>query len=180
MLLSVVTLSVPVSSDDLSCDAKCDVADDKGVLDVVKDMDLIMTVEMLEHMQSYEKVMAKLHGFLKPGGKLFVEAATHKDYSMGNTPSDDLLLYCTKDFGVVDHWLLNGSHYAKSATAWLNNLDVSWKKGSLKPILAFSYGNGKEKEWYTHWRKHFLATSEQWCLAGGEEFVTSHYLLQRG
>jgi cyclopropane-fatty-acyl-phospholipid synthase len=136
---------------------------------MVQDMDLVMTTELMQHMKNYEKIMNQIVRFLKPDtGKLFVQADTHKNMSLGNTPSDDLILYC-----------LNGMHYAKSASAWLRNMDASWKKGSLKPILAFAYGNGKETEWYLYWRLHFLRTIEQWSLNHGEEYVTSHYLLQR-
>ena len=149
-------------------------------LSTVQETDLVFTTELMQHMKNYEKIMYQITRFLKPEtGKLFVQADTHKNMSLGNTPSDDLILYCCKGFVVIDHWCLNGLHYAKSASAWLKNMDASWKKGSLKPILAFAYGNGKELEWYTYWRLHFLRTIEQWSLNKGEEYVTSHYLLQR-
>jgi cyclopropane-fatty-acyl-phospholipid synthase len=144
-------------------------------------MDLVMTTELMQHMKNYEQIMKQIHGFLKPGtGKLFVQADTHKNISLGNTPSDDLILYCCKGFLMLDHWCLNGTHYAKTAQAWLKMLDQSWKKGSLKPILAFAYGNGKEQQWYNYWHFQFLRIAEQWSLNRGEEYITSHYLLQRG
>ena len=63
---------------------QCNVADDKGALDVVKDNDLVMTVEMFEHMKNYQQLLSKVKGFLKPGGQLFVHIFTHKDYVSGS------------------------------------------------------------------------------------------------
>ena len=65
---------------------QCNVADDKGALDVVKDNDLVMTVEMFEHMKNYQQLLSKVKGFLKPGGQLFVHIFTHKDYVSGSYP----------------------------------------------------------------------------------------------
>ena len=54
----------------------CNVADDKGALDVVKGNDRVMTVEMFEHMKNYSQLLDKVQGFLKPGGKLFIHIFT--------------------------------------------------------------------------------------------------------
>ena len=34
-----------------------------------------------EHMKNYDHLLKKVHGFLKPGGKLFVHIFTHKDFT---------------------------------------------------------------------------------------------------
>ena len=36
---------------------------------------------MFEHMKNYNDLLEKVHGFLKPKGKLFVHIFTHKDYA---------------------------------------------------------------------------------------------------
>jgi len=94
-------------------------------------------------------------------------------------PSDDLLLYFAENFGVVNHWRVNGSNYEKTSNGWLNYLDDSWKKGLLQPVLAEAYGKDKEKEWYVNWRLFFLACAELFGYAGGEEWIVSHYLFER-
>lgn len=171
----------------------CNVADDKGALSVVKDNDLVMTIEMFEHMKNYNDLLEKVHGFLKPGGKLFVHIFTHKDYTYhfekswmtenfftgGTMPSDDLLLYFAKDFAVVNHWRVSGTNYEKTSNGWLAYLDKAWKEGSLKPVLKEAYGEGNEHKWYISWRLFFLICAESWGLENGEEWIVSHYLFQR-
>ena len=168
-------------------------ADDKGALDVVKDNDLVMTVEMFEHMKNYNDLLQKVHKFLKPKGRLFVHIFTHKDYtyhfdkgwmsdnffSGGTMPSDDLLLYFAQDFAVQQHWRVNGTNYEKTSNGWLKYLDQAWKAGTLKPVLAQAYGEGDEYKWYVNWRLFFLACAELWGLDGGEAWIVSHYLFER-
>lgn len=171
----------------------CNVADDKGALNVVKDNDLVMTVEMFEHMKNYEILLNKINNWLKPNGRLFVHIFTHKNFAYefedgwmsdnfftgGNMPSDDLLLYFAKEFSVVNHWRVNGSNYERTSNGWLDYLDSSWKSGDLKPVLAEAYGSGKEREWYVNWRLFFLACAELFGLDGGEEWIVSLYLFER-
>jgi cyclopropane-fatty-acyl-phospholipid synthase len=122
-------------------------------------VDLVMTVEMLEHMKNYQLVLQKVRSFLKPNGvgKLFVHIFTHKKYAYhfeqgswmsdnfftgGTMPSDDLLLYFAQDFCVEHHWRVAGTHYEQTSNAWLHNLDVAWKSGALQPVLQQAYGGG--------------------------------------
>ena len=39
------------------------------------------TGTVFEHMKNYNDLLEKVHGFLKPEGKLFVHIFTHKDYA---------------------------------------------------------------------------------------------------
>jgi cyclopropane-fatty-acyl-phospholipid synthase len=171
----------------------CNVADDKGALDVVKNNDLAMTVEMFEHMKNYDQLLKKVYMFLKPNGRLFVHIFTHKTFTYefeegwmsknfftgGTMPSDDLLLYFANDFAIVDHWRVNGQNYEKTSNGWLDYLDKSWKSGELQPVLADAYGAGKEREWYVNWRLFFLACAELWGYQKGQEWIVSLYLFER-
>mmetsp|Transcript_59537 Transcript_59537/g.66642 ORF Transcript_59537/g.66642 Transcript_59537/m.66642 type:complete len:409 (+) Transcript_59537:45-1271(+) len=171
----------------------CNVADDKGILDQVKDNDLVMTVEMFEHMKNYDILLNKINNWLKPKGKLFVHIFTHKNFTYefekgwmsdnfftgGTMPSDDLLLYFANEFGIVDHWRVNGQNYERTSNGWLNYLDQSWSSGELKPVLSEAYGVGKEREWYVNWRLFFLACAELWGFDDGEEWIVSLYLFER-
>jgi len=172
----------------------CNVSDDKGALDKVKNNDLVMTVEMFEHMKNYSSLLEKVHGFLKPSGNLFVHIFTHKDYTYnfeegdwladnfftgGTMPSDDMLLYFNQDFSVVNHWRVNGTHYEKTSNGWLNYLDTNWKNGKLQPVLKDAYGAGNENCWYINWRLFFLACAELWGYNNGQEWIVSHYLFER-
>lgn len=171
----------------------CNVADDKGALKVVKDNDLVMTVEMFEHMKNYNVLMQKIEKFLKPKGRLFVHIFSHKDFvyhfedgwmaqtffTGGTMPSDDLLMYFAQDFHVKNHWRVNGSHYEKTNNGWLKMMDDNWKNGQLKPVLREAYGEGKEREWYVNWRLFYLACAELFGLDGGNEWIVSHYLFEK-
>jgi len=172
----------------------CNVADDKGALDVVKDNDLVMTVEMFEHMKNYSVLLKKVHSFLKPvGGKLFVHIFTHKDYTYhfdkgwmsdtfftgGTMPSDDLLLYFAQDFSVQQHWRVNGSNYERTSNGWLDYLDKAWQERKLQSVLAEAYGQGQERKWYINWRLFFLACAELFGLDNGSEWIVSLYLFEK-
>jgi cyclopropane-fatty-acyl-phospholipid synthase len=163
-------------------------------LDQVKDQDLVMTVEMFEHMKNYQDLLHKIHGFLAPHGKLLVHIFTHKDHAYhfapggwmadhfftgGTMPSDDLLLYFARDFYVLDHWRVNGTHYERTSNAWLATMDRHWRTGSLAPVLAEAYGTGHEREWYINWRLFFMACAELWGYNHGNEWIVSHYLFAR-
>lgn len=152
----------------------CNVSDDKGALDVVKDNDRVMSIEMFEHMKNYSILLSKVNGFLKPEGKMFIHIFTHKHFAYhfadgwmadnfftgGTMPSDDLLLYFGEHFSCLDHWRVNGSNYEKTSNAWLETMDKNWRNGNLKPVLEEAYGKGKGKEWYVNWRLFFLACAE--------------------
>jgi len=146
-----------------------------------------------EHMKNYKDLLNKIHGFLKPNGKLFVHIFSHKDYcyhfeegwmsdtffSGGTMPSDDLLLYFNQDFSLENHWRVCGTHYEKTSNAWLAIMDAHWKSGELAPVLAEAYGEGKEREWYVNWRLFYMACAELFGLDGGQEWIVSHYLFDR-
>ena len=136
--------------------------------------------------------MAKVAGFLHPGGKLFVHIFTHKDFAYkfevrddsdwmskyfftgGIMPSDRLLLYFAKDLAVEEHWRAFGMHYHKTSEAWLANMDAHKEK--IFPLLAQTYGNGQATKWWVYWRVFFMACAELWGFNGGEEWFVSHYL----
>ena len=155
----------------------------------------VVSVEMFEHMRNWEKLLARIATWLKPGGKLFLHIFTHRKFTYlfedegdenwlgryfftaGLMASHDLLFSFQKDLTVEDHWRPNGMHYKETADAWLSNLDS--RRDQILPIVAETYGQDQAVRWFQRWRIFFLACSELWGYGNGEEWLVSHYRLTR-
>lgn len=156
--------------------------------------DRVVSVEMFEHMKNYRLLMARIAQVLRPGGKLFVHIFSHREHAYefdasdpnnwmartffagGTMPSDDLLLNYQQHLHLVDHWVLDGTHYARTLRAWLDKLDT--QKPRVREIMAATYGADQASKWLNSWRLFFLANEMAWGSAGGREFLVSHYLFE--
>lgn len=168
---------------------------DMNVFAIDKTFDRVVSVEMFEHMRNYQKLMAKVAGVLKPGGKLFVHIFTHKEYAYkfevvdesdwmsqyfftgGIMPSDDLLLYFNEDLSIDKHWHVSGLHYAKTSEAWLQNMDKH--KAQIMPLFETTYSKENAVKWWVYWRIFYMACAELWKYNNGEEWIVSHYLFNK-
>jgi cyclopropane-fatty-acyl-phospholipid synthase len=156
--------------------------------------DRVVSVEMFEHMRNWGALLERVSRWMKPDGKLFIHIFTHARFAYpfevrnsgdwmaqhfftgGMMPSDDLLDHFSQHLAVREHWRVSGTHYQKTAQAWLANMDAN--KSQLMPLFAATYGVGAAKKWWVRWRIFFMACVQLWGFRGGEEWIVSHYLLE--
>ena len=156
--------------------------------------DRVVSVEMFEHLQNYQILFERISGWLAPEGKLFVHVFTHRRFSYpfetegednwmgkyfftgGQMPAHRLLPRFQENLALEKDWVWNGTHYAKTADAWLENQDRH--RATLLPIFAKVYGDAEAGRWFQRWRVFFLSCSELFGYQAGTEWGVSHYLFK--
>ena len=161
---------------------------DANVFDTDRRFDRVISVEMLEHMRNYEELLARIASWLHPGGRFFAHVFSHREFAYpytsswmarrfftaGTMPSHDLLLEFQHDLRLVERWVVEGTHYARTSEAWLEQLDQ--RRGQILPVLAATYGTAQGKRWLSYWRIFFMSCAELWGYRNGGEWMVSHYL----
>ena len=155
--------------------------------------DRIVSVEMFEHLRNWPRAFAQVAGWLRPGGRFFLHVFAHREapyafevhdasdwmgqhfFTGGMMPSDDLALHFQDHLRLLDRWRWDGRHYARTARAWLANMDA--QRELLLPVVQAAHGGAGEL-WWMRWRLFFMAVEELFAWQEGQQWWVGHYLFE--
>jgi cyclopropane-fatty-acyl-phospholipid synthase len=157
--------------------------------------DRCVSVEMFEHMRNYEVLLARIAGWLRPGGKLFVHIFAHQTlmypfetagednwlgrhfFTGGLMPSTETLLWFQSDLTLEQRWKLSGKHYERTANAWLANQDRHGEQ--VLALLCQAYRPELAALWMQRWRMFWMACAELFGYDEGRQWLVAHYRFVR-
>ncbi|HUJ41539.1 MAG TPA: cyclopropane-fatty-acyl-phospholipid synthase family protein [Candidatus Acidoferrales bacterium] len=167
---------------------------DMNSFDPRAQFDRVVSVEMFEHMRNYGELFTRIARWMRPGALLFVHVFAHSRFAYpyevhgpgdwmaryfftgGMMPSEDLLPGFDRQVRCIERWRLDGTHYQRTAEAWLARMDAN--RARLRPIVAQAYGQENARLWWQRWRLFFMACAELWGYRGGSEWIVCHYLFE--
>lgn len=156
--------------------------------------DRAVSIEMFEHMRNYDTLLGRIAEWLRPGGKLFVHIFCHREllypfetdgeddwmgryfFTGGLMPSADTLLWFQSDLRIERQWRVSGTHYQKTANAWLRNQDAH--RQEVLAVLRHAYGDDAAI-WNQRWRMFWMACAELFGYGSGNEWIVGHYRFAR-
>jgi len=168
---------------------------DMNSFDTPRRFDRVVSVEMFEHMRNWRLLFGRVSGWLKPDGRFLMHVFVHRSvpyafearddsdwmsrhfFSGGMMPSDDLALRFQEHLGLEQRWRWDGRHYAKTAEAWLANVDS--RRDEALAVLARVHGAPQAAQWLQRWRIFFMACAETFGYEQGQQWWVSHYLFRR-
>ncbi|MCA8960059.1 MAG: class I SAM-dependent methyltransferase [Planctomycetes bacterium] len=167
----------------------------KWVAEANGGFDRVVSVEMFEHVRDHRRLLERISHWLRPGGKLFVHVFCHRHFaytfesdgaaswvastffSGGMMPNDAYFLRFQDHLRVRDQWRWSGSHYRRTAEAWLANLDH--RRAEVRRVMSRTHGDEDADRWVRRWRLFLMSCAELWGFAGGDEWWVSHTLFEK-
>ncbi len=153
--------------------------------------DRCVSIEMFEHMRNYEALLGRIARWMRPGGKLFVHVFCHRTamypfetdgdddwmgrhfFTGGLMPAADTLLWFQRDLRIEDRWLVDGTHYARTANDWLRRQDANHE--AVLTALAPVCGAKQAPLLAQRWRMFWMACAETFGYDGGGQWLVAHY-----
>jgi cyclopropane-fatty-acyl-phospholipid synthase len=165
--------------------------------------DRVVSVEMFEHMRNYQLLLGRIASWMRQDALLFVHIFAHRLFAYpfeardasdwmaehfftgGIMPSHALLLNFQDHVKVAGHWWHSGTHYQKTAQAWLNNMDAH--RHQIHSLFRETYGASEATKvgrdhtatrWIVRWRVFFMACEELWGYRNGQEWGVTHLVFR--
>ncbi|NII11713.1 class I SAM-dependent methyltransferase [Oleiagrimonas sp. C23AA] len=157
--------------------------------------DRAISIEMFEHMRNYQTLLGNIAQWLRPDGRLFVHIFCHRElmypfetqgddnwmgrffFTGGLMPAADTLAHFQRDLLLEQQWRLSGTHYARTANAWLANQDT--RRPQVMSVLRDAYGDQGARLWNQRWRIFWMSCAELFGFDHGNEWLVGHYLFRR-
>ena len=167
---------------------------DVNVFDAEERFDRIVSVEMFEHVRNHGALLARIATWLDPKGLLFVHHFAHRSaaypyttegeddwmgryfFTGGLMPAEQTLLYFQEALRLEAQWRVAGTHYERTANAWLALMDA--RRAAVMAALEQAYGAAAPR-WFQRWRMFFMAVAELFGYQGGSEWFVAHYRFVR-
>jgi cyclopropane-fatty-acyl-phospholipid synthase len=156
--------------------------------------DRVVSIEMFEHMHNLRALVERIHAWLRPGGKLFAHTFAHRTllypfetggddnwmgshfFTGGMMPSVDTLDWFAAPLVPEHRWLVNGTHYQRTANQWLQRQDAH--RSEAMAVLRGTYG-AQAALWHQRWRMFWMACAELFGYDRGRHWMVVHHLLVR-
>lgn len=156
--------------------------------------DRVVSVEMFEHVRNWEALLARVATWLTPDGALFLHVFCHRTraypfrttgpgnwmgrnfFTGGLMPSYNLAASTASTLRVEESWVVPGHHYARTARAWLSNLDSH--ADAAAALLADGRGERHGRRALQRWRIFLMACEELFGFSHGKEWHVAHHLLR--
>ncbi|KAK9097351.1 hypothetical protein Sjap_022848 [Stephania japonica] len=160
--------------------------------------DRILAIGVIEHMKNYDLLLRKISEWMTPDGLLFIDYSGHKAFAYNFEPLDkddwiteylfppgtitvlsaNFLLYFQDDVTIVNHWIVNGKHWARTSERWLKNIDDN-AEAAKKILLSCTGSEEAAIKQLNFWRRLYLFGIEFFGYENGDEWMTSHVLFKK-
>lgn len=152
--------------------------------------DRIIAVESLAARRAWDGLLRRAPAWLRPDGFVFLDActpsltptsrfeaeATRRAFADGSLRWVDWLKRRDLPFSVEDREVVDGTHAARTAGAWLRNLDA--RAEMIEDSLARDVGREAARVQIAGWRLLFVTRAELFGWNQGRERLMVHLLLR--